>query len=350
MVTIKEIAEKSGVSIGTVDRVLHARGRASEATRRKVLAVAAELGYAPNQAAQGLAVRKRKLHLGFVIVNPDGHPFFRKVFEAARAKAEALAVYGVRVSFFVIQVARDAGGNPQARIDMPEGVRLEDLDGIVLPGIDGVAREGGFSPLFSLKIPAVFYNNPPEAPRGLAYVGCDYEKAGAIAAGLCALCTGGRGRVAIVSENAGDIRVDAHSERVRGFEARLRARYPEMSIEARLGFTNDYEADLEAARAFLAKHPGLDVVYVVNPGDYGICRAIRAADRAGKIRIITNDLVDGVEQLMREGVIAATVCQEPEAQGELPLQLLFEYLAYGKEPEQFFCHTRLSIHLAENAE
>ena len=37
MSTINDVAEASGVTIGTVDRVLHERGEVSEKTREKVL-------------------------------------------------------------------------------------------------------------------------------------------------------------------------------------------------------------------------------------------------------------------------------------------------------------------------
>ena len=350
LVTIKEIAEKSGVSIGTVDRVLHERGRASEATRQRVLAVAAELGYAPNRAAQGLAARKKKLHLGFAIVDPAGHPFFYKVLAAAEAKAASLAEYGVRVSFVRICVEHAENGEPRVRLTVPEDLSLEALDGIALPGLNGAERDIALAPLTHLDIPTVYYNNPPGAPGGLAYVGCDYERAGEIAAGLCALCTGEKGRVVVCSEYAGDFEIAAYHGRRRGFEQRLRARYPNMRVTGSLVIQGDAEADLLAARRFLAAHPETDAAYVVNPGDYGICRALRAADPSGRIRIVTNDLTEDVEALMREGIVSATICQQPEAQGERPLELLFEYLAYGKAPENPCWYTDLSVHIAENAD
>lgn len=51
---IKDIAKKAGVSIGTVDRVLHNRGRFAKETREKVLAAANELNYQPNLNARRL--------------------------------------------------------------------------------------------------------------------------------------------------------------------------------------------------------------------------------------------------------------------------------------------------------
>ena len=44
-VTIKDIARLAGVSVGTVDRVLHNRGRVSPKTLEKIMAVLKKNGY-----------------------------------------------------------------------------------------------------------------------------------------------------------------------------------------------------------------------------------------------------------------------------------------------------------------
>ena len=54
MVSLKDVAAVSGVSIRTVNRVLKKDGYASEATRKRVLDVAGRLGYRPNLAARTL--------------------------------------------------------------------------------------------------------------------------------------------------------------------------------------------------------------------------------------------------------------------------------------------------------
>ncbi len=68
MITIKEIAEKAGVSPGTVDRVLHGRGRVSAENVEKVRRIADEYGYVPNQLARRL---QRSRHLSFGVLIPD---------------------------------------------------------------------------------------------------------------------------------------------------------------------------------------------------------------------------------------------------------------------------------------
>lgn len=47
-IRIKDIAQRAGVSSGTVDRVLHNRPNVSKASREKVEAALAEMDYTPN--------------------------------------------------------------------------------------------------------------------------------------------------------------------------------------------------------------------------------------------------------------------------------------------------------------
>lgn len=56
--TVYDVAERAGVSRGTVDRVLYQRGRVSEQSRQKVLRAVEELQYKPNSNASRLARKK----------------------------------------------------------------------------------------------------------------------------------------------------------------------------------------------------------------------------------------------------------------------------------------------------
>lgn len=58
MVTLKEIAERCGVSVATVSNILNGKPKVSEETKQKVLAVVNETGYRPNLLAQGMRSRK----------------------------------------------------------------------------------------------------------------------------------------------------------------------------------------------------------------------------------------------------------------------------------------------------
>lgn len=56
--TIKDIAERAGVGLGTVSRVLNDHPRVSETTRAKVLGAVRDLNYVPSLAARGLSMGK----------------------------------------------------------------------------------------------------------------------------------------------------------------------------------------------------------------------------------------------------------------------------------------------------
>ena len=64
--TIKDVAHKAAVSIGTVSRVLNASDNVDAALREKVTRAIRELNYRPNARAQSF-VRERSNVIAFVL-------------------------------------------------------------------------------------------------------------------------------------------------------------------------------------------------------------------------------------------------------------------------------------------
>ena len=59
-----------------------------------------------------------------------------------------------------------------------------------------------------------------------------------------------------------------------------------------------------------ARYEEAEVLYLVNPGDYSICREISRIGAKHKIKIITNDLVTKDQQeMVKNGEIAVTICR-----------------------------------------
>jgi len=80
--TVTTIAKLAGVSIGTVDRVLHNRGRVSPETRQKVQAIIDKFSYQPNILAQQL--KKQEQHkIGILIPEINtGYGYWKKLYES----------------------------------------------------------------------------------------------------------------------------------------------------------------------------------------------------------------------------------------------------------------------------
>jgi LacI family transcriptional regulator len=84
--TIKDVAERAGVSIATVSRALNDKGDVSGSTRERVREVARSVGYVPDPAARSLAGQKTQL-VAIVVGDNAGHRdlsliFFGKVLAA----------------------------------------------------------------------------------------------------------------------------------------------------------------------------------------------------------------------------------------------------------------------------
>jgi len=77
--TIKDIAERAGVSITTVSYALNHTGTISETTRRRVLQAAEELNYHPNAFARTL--KTRKTHTIGVFISRFGGSFYEEILE-----------------------------------------------------------------------------------------------------------------------------------------------------------------------------------------------------------------------------------------------------------------------------
>lgn len=83
MITIKDVAQRAGVSITTVSYVLNGKGHISEATRRAVLAAVEELNYHPNAHARHL--KKRRTRTIGVFVGSLGGLFYEEILEGIHA-------------------------------------------------------------------------------------------------------------------------------------------------------------------------------------------------------------------------------------------------------------------------
>lgn len=85
-VSVKQVAARAGVSLGTVSNVLNRPDNVAPATRQKVLDAIAELGFVRNEAARALRAGRSR-SLGLVVLDV-GNPFFTDVAAGVEAVAD----------------------------------------------------------------------------------------------------------------------------------------------------------------------------------------------------------------------------------------------------------------------
>ncbi|MBR3019106.1 MAG: LacI family DNA-binding transcriptional regulator [Clostridia bacterium] len=86
MATLKDVAERAGVTITTVSRMLNGRVKVSETTRARITAAMEEIGYYPNEMARSL-VRKNSSFIGLIVPSAQNY-FFAEFIQHIEAAAE----------------------------------------------------------------------------------------------------------------------------------------------------------------------------------------------------------------------------------------------------------------------
>ncbi|MEU5104428.1 MULTISPECIES: LacI family DNA-binding transcriptional regulator [unclassified Streptomyces] len=129
--TIRDVAERAGVSAATVSRALSGNHPVPPATRTRVLRAARALDYVANAHARALVGGGRKMVA--VVLRQVTSPFYAKVAEGVEAEATAhgrLCLVG------------STGGDPQRELEFVQLMREEGASVVILAG--GVVEDDAY--------------------------------------------------------------------------------------------------------------------------------------------------------------------------------------------------------------
>ncbi len=129
--TLDDVARYANVSRQTISRVINNKGEVSEATRQRVLATIATLGYRPNMLARSLVTR-RSLDIGLVISDAPQPPYDAELVRGVEDEADR-AGYNVFLC--------NAAGDPVRELRALERLRGQRIAGAILcaPRLDDEA-------------------------------------------------------------------------------------------------------------------------------------------------------------------------------------------------------------------
>ena len=144
---LKKIAEASGCSISTVSRVINGKGRISEATKERILKIAKEHDYVPNQIARSL--KKSKTNTIGIIV-PDIRDYFY-VFIKAADRIFSEAGYSILLA--------DSDENAEKEEAYIKLMYEKRVDGLVLATVSD--RQEALDIYFRNSVPVIFIDNLP---------------------------------------------------------------------------------------------------------------------------------------------------------------------------------------------
>jgi LacI family transcriptional regulator len=327
---IRQIADVLGISIGTVDRALHGRQGVSAKTRDRVLKMAAKLNYSPNAAARNLRLN-RHLRIG-VFLPQQIASFFDPLREGIRESAMAWAGSGIDLIFFTYPRLGEG------EIEALQSADWEKFDGVIMaPGNPGQMASLHKNP--ERTTPIVFVaSDVPRATR-LASVAIDAIASGGIAAELLGHKLANS---ALVATFTGDLKIQDHADKLRGFAASLATLAPHLSLVPAVESHDRSEHAHASALAVFQKYPNIGGLYINTANSLSVLRAAQEVGLLGKLQIITTDLSPELIPLIESGAVLATLYQRPLTQGRMAFEMLARYLTSGISPRQI---TRLAPHI-----
>lgn len=337
-VTIKKIAELCGVSRGTVDRVINHRGKVKPETQAKVMRVVRQLSYTPDLAGKSLAIKKKRYEIG-VLLPSEGNAFFEEVIRGVEAARQKLETYDIQVILKTMK-----GYQVKQQLQLIEELE-KSIQALIITPINHPLIAEKLGHLMDGGICVITMNNDIEGSKRLCYVGSDYRKGGETACGMLGILTGGSAKIGIV---AGSRSVLGHQQRLDGFLGMKKERYPGFEIIDTIYTDDDEIESYDATTVMLREHPEMTAIFIVAGGVYGACRAIMARGLAGKMKVVTFDKTPSTEELIKSGVIQATICQQPYSQGNVSIQKAFNYLVSGEKPKSDCHYMKNEIRIFEN--
>ena len=330
-VTIQKIAELSGVSRGTVDRVLHGRPNVNPMIREKVVRAAEKLGYQPPVPPKSADCRQAAI---LIPQWTDGY-FNRQIVSGIRKALRYIA----DPAFILTE-------QPLRTMTMQELLRAMDeqirsgVDGLIIRAENTPEVRAAIEQAVQQGVTVITYDADVPHSGRLCHAGQDLVRAGAIAAGVMARLIRPPEHVLIVT---GNLRMEAHKGRVDGFCRRLLELA--FSEEAyRVIETNEMpELTGELVAQALQADSRLHAVYMACQPLSGCIAGIRKARRTTRPHIVCNDLTPTAKRYLREGTVDFVIGQSFSQESFHAVLAMYQMLLRGVQPKRELYYTDLRL-------
>jgi len=298
-VTIKDVAEKAGLSATTVDRALNGRLKVRPETLRRIAEAAQAVGYHGQRLVEErLRQDLPELRLGFLLLDGVHFSFNRAL--GARLEQEVRALSDVRGRAIVRYAPwADPRGTASRLLDMGQSVHAIAALCIDHPTITSAVvtlKERGI-PVFSM------LSDFAPGVRD-SYVGLNNRKAGRAGGWFVSHVVSQPGKVSVM---VGSSRFHGHEMRELGFRTVLRDRAPHLEVVDTVVNPGAETATYDATCALLAKYPDLVAINVAGFGPEGVIRAVRESGKAGKVVLVCNEVTPESAEALAEEVVTLII-------------------------------------------
>ncbi|MGJ5641258.1 LacI family DNA-binding transcriptional regulator [Formosa sp. S-31] len=316
--TIKDIAALAGVSKGTVDRVLHKRGKVSEAALKKVNAILDEIDYQPNIIAQNLKQNK-VFHICVLLPNPEMDNYWKRCEEGILNAKNDFAAFNVMVSIVDFDPLSTASFNLKH-----QDILKQQPDAVLLAPLFYKESKSAINDYYAHNIPVITFNNQVTIDAVSGFVGQDLVQSGRVAAKLfeSMIKSGG---LTIIHINE-DITNAMHmQEKERGFRAFFETLHSQDFTISTLQV--DAKKLHEILPDYLNKTPETKGLFITTSKSHLVSKLLEAKVIKDLV-VIGYDLLEDNVNYLKSGWISYLINQNPKHQAYLGLNALAEHLIY----------------------
>jgi LacI family transcriptional regulator len=300
--TVHDIAEKAGVSLATVDRVLNRRPGVRAKTRELVEEAISEIGYIRDVAAANLA-KKRLYRFEFLIPDND-NSFMRLLRDVVGEVASTMRLDRVDVELREIPAY-----DPDALIAEIIASIARKADGIAIVAIDHDGVRAAADAADAAGIPVVTLVSDLPGSRRIHYAGIDNVAAGRTAAALLGRFMGAqKGDVAVI---AGLLVARDHRERLSGFEDVIGESFSGFRVLPVIEGRDDPVLVEKLVSRLLADNPDIVGIYSLGGGNRGLLRALKASGRGVSLPVVAHELTSTAREALNSGHFDAVLNQDP---------------------------------------
>ena len=325
-IRIKDIAELAGVSVGTIDRILHNRPNVSKSAREKVEKVLKKINYKPNMYAAALAYNKS---YSFMLLLPkhESEAYWEEIEEGVQHCAEARRDFNitVEVKYYKRFDAESFNKSFNEILD-------QEPNGVVIVPSDLEITQAFTDKLHEREIPFILLDSYMPTLNPLSFFGQDSLQSGYFAAKMLMLIANKEKEIMLMKQmKNGKVASKQQENREVGFRQYMHDYYPGVKIhELNLPLDEERSVYDDILQEFFDAHPDVHHCITMCSKAHLVGEFLLRTNRKN-IKIMGYDMVGKNAECLRQGSISFLIAQHAFMQGYNCIDTLFKAIILKQE-------------------
>lgn len=321
--TTKDIAQLANVSRGTVDRVLHNRGRVSEEARKKVEKVLHEIDYQPNIIAKVLQ-GNQKIKIAVIMPSPKNDPFWQFPASGIEEAQTNVDLFDISYEQFFFDPQ-----NKESFNSVTHEVAKVNPNGIILAPFFFKESLRFLALCHEQKLPCITFNTYFESEYVLSFVGQNLYTSGRVAASLLQQIAHQAGTILVIHFHENVSNAIHMQEKEAGFASYFAEQGENWKIQT-IHIENEHQKSISSElETFFNKAHTVAGVFVTTSKAYMVAQYLK--DHEVDCHLVGYDLIEENIQYLKTGEIDFLIRQNSKQQALSAAQLMVDHLILKKE-------------------